>query len=110
MNAAPGFPRAARQVPELGDSAEADLVVIFKLVGDLGHARAGHRAEVVIPPVDAFARLAVVRRPAEIARVDIGGQPLFEAVQLVRANDMHLAREAGVIARAAQMMRVSVHA
>ncbi len=85
---------------------ERYLVVIFHLVGDLGNARAGDRAKIVIPPVDAFSRLAIVRCPAEIRRVNVRGQALFKAMQLIRADEMHLAGEAGVVTSTAQMMRV----
>jgi hypothetical protein len=97
----------ARQVVELGHRVMRHLVVVFHLVGDLGHARAGDRAHVVIPPVDPLARFAPVGRPAEIGGVDVGGQPLLEPVQLVGADEMHLAGQAGVIARPAQVMRVA---
>ena len=80
------------------------LVVIFHLIGDLGHARAGDGAHIVIPPVDAFTRFAVIRRPAKIGRVDVGGQPFFKPVQLVGADEMHFAGETGLVARAAQVM------
>ena len=69
-----------------------DLVIIFQLIGDLGHARARDGSKIVVPPVDPFPRLAVVRGPAEIGGIDVGGQTLLEAVQLVRADEMHLAR------------------
>ncbi len=96
----------AGEVVELLHRLEGDLVVVFELVGDLGDARAGDRAEVVVPPVDALAGLAVVGRPAEIGGVDVGGEPFLEAVQLVGADEMHLARQRGVIAGAAQVVGV----
>jgi hypothetical protein len=83
-----------------------DVVVVFHLVGDLGHAGAGHGAEVVIPPVDPLAGLAVVGGPAEVGGVDVGGQPLLKAVHLVGADEVHLARQAGEVARPPQVMRV----
>ncbi|MCY1238204.1 hypothetical protein D9M72_509290 [compost metagenome] len=94
----------ARQLVELLVGEEGDLVVIFHLVGDLGDAGAGDRAEIVVPPVDALAGLAIVWRPAEIGRVDVGRQPFLEAVQLVRADEMHLARQRRVVAGAAQVV------
>ena len=97
---------AARQVIDLAGGVIGDLVVIFHLVGNLGHPGTRHRAEVVIPPVDPLARLAVIRRPAEIGGVDIGGQAFLEPVHLVGADEMHLARQAGLITRAAQVMRI----
>ena len=97
---------AARQIVELLRREVGHLVVVFELVGDLGDARAGHRAHVVIPPVDALAGPAVVRGPAEIGRIDIRGQPRLETVELVGPDEMHLARKAGRIAGAAQVMRI----
>ena len=60
----------------------------------------------MIPPVDPLAGLAVIRRPAEIGGVDIRCQPLLEAMQLVRPDEMHLAGQAGVIAGAAEVVGV----
>ncbi len=94
----------ARKLIELLRGQEHDLVVIFHLVGGLGDAGAGHRTHIVIPPVDALAWLAVIRRPAEIGRIDVGGQPLLETVQLIRPDEMHLAGQAGVVAGGTQMM------
>ena len=96
----------AGKVIELGAGHVGDLVVILHLVGDLGDAGAGDRAHVVIPPVDAFARFAVIRGPAEIGGVDVGGQAFLKPVHLVGADEMHLAAEAGVITCAAQVVRV----
>src|SRR3712207_7494947 len=48
-----------------------------------------------IPPVDPLLDEPPVGRPAEIGRVDVGGQPLFEPVQLVGSDEMHLAGKAG---------------
>ena len=98
--------KAARQIVELLHRLMADVVIIFQLVGDLGHACAGDRAHVVIPPVNPLAGLAVIRGPAEIGGVDVGGQAFLEAVQLVGAYEMHLARKGGVIARAAQVVGI----
>ena len=82
---------AARQIVELARRVVGNLVVIFHLVGYLGNAGAGDRSHVVIPPVDALARLAVVRGPTEIGRIDVGRQAFFESVQLIRPHEMHLA-------------------
>ena len=60
----------------------------------------------MIPPVDPLARFAVVGGPAEIRGVDVRCQAFLETVQLVGANEMHLARETGLVARTAQVMRV----
>ena len=52
-----------------------------------------------------FRRIDGIRRPAEIGRIDIRRQPLLETVQLVRADEVHLARKRRVIAGPAQVMR-----
>ena len=89
---APG-PRvgAPREIIDLCNGLMRDIVVVFELIGDLGDTGARHGSEVVVPPVDAFARLAVVGRPAEIGRIDVGGQAFLEAVQLIGSDEMHLA-------------------
>ena len=104
---APGpFFGAARQVVKLLHRLMGDVVVIFKLVGDLRHARAGDGAKVVVPPVDPLPRLAVIRRPAEIGGVDVGRQAFLEPVQLIGADEMHLARKGRRIARPAQVVGI----
>src|SRR3546814_13208956 len=67
---APG-PRVAPagEAMDLRLAVEGALIVVLQLVGDLGYARSGHRAEVVIPPVDPLARLAVVRGPAALGQI-----------------------------------------
>ncbi len=42
--------------------------------------------------------------PTEVARVDVGGEALLEAVQLVRADEVHLPRQAGQVASIGQVM------
>ena len=97
---------AARQIIQLGLGVIGDLIIIFHLVGNLGHTRACDRPHIVIPPVDPLARLAIIGRPAKIGGVDIGGQAVFEPMQLIGADEMHLARQAGVIPRAAQVVGI----
>ena len=60
----------------------------------------------MIPPVDPLTGLAVIRRPAEIGGVDIGGQPFLEPMQLIGTDEMHLAREASLVSRPAQVMGI----
>ncbi len=98
--------KTARQVVDLRPGLMGNVVIVFQLVGDLGHPGAGDRPHVVIPPVDPLARLAVVRGPAEIGGVDVGGQPFLEPVQLVGADEMHLARQRGEVARPAQVVGI----
>ena len=102
--------KTARQVVNLARRLVGHGVVIFHLVAGFRHARTRDRPHVVIPPVDTFARLAVIRRPAKVGGVDIGGQAFLEPVQLIGADEMHLARQAGLIARTPQMVGVGGHA
>ena len=95
-----------RQIVNLARRVIGNFVVIFHLVGDLGHTGPGHRPHVVIPPINPFTGLAIIGGPAEISGINIGGQTLFEPVQLVWSDKMHLARQTGVIPRAAQMVGI----
>ncbi len=108
-------------VVEPADRVEGHLVVVLELVRHLGDAGLLDGAHVVVPPVDALARAAPVGRPAEVAGVDVRGEPLLEAVQLIRADEVHLAAEAGPVAlepevvregrdRRGKLRRVVVHA
>ncbi len=83
-----------------------DLVIIFHLVRGLGHTSARDRAHIVIPPIDPLTWFAVIGGPAEIGGIDIGRAAFLKTMHLVRTHEMHLARQAGLIARAAQMMRI----
>ena len=82
---------APRQIIDFAGRIIGNLVVILELVGDLGHTSAGHRPHIVIPPVDPLAGFAVIRCPAEVARIDICGQTFFKAMQLIWSDEMHLA-------------------
>ena len=83
---------------------ERHLVVEVELVG--AHARTGLRSPSSCCDTSSGRSGGVipVRRPAEIGGIDVGGQPLLEAVQLVGAAEMHLAGQHGAIARRAQIM------
>ena len=76
------FIMAARKLVQFLHSEIRDLVVIFHLVGNLGHASTRHRAHVVVPPVDALAGFAVIRRPAEIGGIDVGRQAELNSAAL----------------------------
>ena len=83
------FPRAVSKMPA---RVVDHLLVEIELVGADAGARLHHRKHVVVParPV---ARPVPIRRPAEVGRIDVGGEPLLEAVELVGAAEMHLARQ-----------------
>jgi hypothetical protein len=83
---------------------ERHVVVVLDLVGDLGDPGLLDRAHVVIPPVDALLAQAPVGGPAEVGRIDVGGQALLQAVQLVGPDEMHLARQAGLVALEPEVM------
>ena len=83
---------------------EGHLLVEVHLVGADAEPRLRHRGHVVVPARPLVGPLPV-RRPAVIGGVDVGGQPLLEAVQLVRPAEMHLARQDRAVAEAAQVMR-----
>ena len=92
-------------VVQPANRVERDLVVVLELVRDLRDPGLLDRAHVVVPPVDTLAGAAPVRCPAEVARVDVRREPLLEAVQLVRADEVHLPAQAGPVALEAQVVR-----
>src|SRR4051812_13374077 len=92
-------------IVDLANREEGDLIVEFKLVGDLRYPRLEHRSHVVIPPVDAFLLEPPIRRPAEVGGIDVGGEALLEAMQLIGADEMHLSRKAGAVALESEVMR-----
>ncbi|MDT4801954.1 hypothetical protein FQZ97_346690 [compost metagenome] len=87
---------------------EHHFLVEIQLVG--AHAGPGlqHRGHVVVP-ARAHLRLVPVHRPAVVGRVDVAGQALLVAVQLVRAAEVHLARQRRAVAEAAQVMGIGGH-
>ncbi len=93
------------RIVQRAHGVEADLVVEQQLVGDFGHAGAGDALHVVIPPVDALVGLAPVRRPAEVRRIDVRRAAFLEAMQLVGADEMHLAGQHRAIAGCAGVVR-----
>ena len=95
----------ARVVVHAADRVKRDLVVVLQGVRDIGHAGLRDRARVVEPPVDPVVRLAPVRRPAEVTGIDVGRQPLLEAVQLIRADEVHLPAQARSVALEPEVVR-----
>ena len=95
---------AARMVVEPALRGIGDLVVMLHFQRAIVGAGFGHAQHVVEPPMD-FLRLLPGRGPAEIAGIHVGGDAILEAVQLVGSDEMHLAGEAGAIAREPQVMR-----
>ena len=98
---------AARQIINLARRVIGNLIIIFHLIGDFGHTRAGDRPHIVIPPINPLTGFAIIRRPAKIGGINIRRQTLLEPMHLVRTDEMHLAGQAGLIPRPPQMMRIS---
>ncbi len=92
------------QLADALDGAEADLVVVVGLVGRLVHAGVEDAGQVVVPREPLAGGQAPIRRPVESGRVDVGGQTLLEPVQLIGPDEVHLAREDGVVAARTQQM------
>ena len=97
---------ATRQIVKLAGGLMGNLIIIFQLIGCHANIGARDTAHVVIPPIYAITNLTIIRCPAEIGRVNICGQALFKAMQLIRTNEVHLAHQTGLIAGTAQMMRI----
>ena len=89
---------------DLAHGKEGHFVIVLKLIGDFGNAGLQHAGHIVVPPINALLLQAPIRRPAEISWVNIGGQAFFKAMQLVGANEMHLAGEAGLVALQTEIM------
>ena len=82
---------------------ERHLLVEVQLVGPQARPGVGDRRHVVVP-AGALVRAVPVRRPAEVRRIDVGGEPLLEPVQLVRAAEVHLAGQHGAVAGPPQVV------
>ena len=67
---------------------EGRLVVEVELIGAYADSSLLDGTHVVIPARPAL-RMIPVRRPVEIGGIDVGRQPLFEPVQLIRTTEMH---------------------
>ena len=87
----------------------ARVLVILQRQRMIARSRLRHRVQRVEPGLH-LVRMLPVRHPAEIRRRQVGGQALLIAVQLVGTGKIHLAGEAGAIARIAQMMQQRRHA
>ena len=96
---------AARVVEQRAHGPRGDLVVVVHL-----HRR---RADAGVSTLSiewyqgrrSVERDAPVRRPAEVRGVDVAGQPVLVAVQLVGPDEVHLAGQRGGVARGAQVVR-----
>ena len=87
---------------------EHHLFVKVELVAS--HAGAGlqHRGPVVVPARAHF-QLVPVHRPAVVGGVNVAGQALLVAMQLVGAAKVHLAGQRRAVAQVAQVVRIGRH-
>jgi len=83
-----------------------NFIIIFHLVADFGDNGPGDRAEIIIPPINAFTRFAIIRCPTKISWINICFGVGLKAVKLIWPYIMHLASQNGVIAMPVQMMRI----
>ena len=83
---------------------ELRLVVIGDV--DASPVRSGleHPAHVVVPLEPRLVVDPPVRRPQEVGRIDVGGDPLLVAVKLIGADEVHLAGETRPVAGVAQVV------
>ena len=98
-------PGAACEVEELPHRGERDLVVVVLLQARLAPARTEDALHGVVPGELLAGSAAPVRRPVEAGRIDVGGEPFLEAVELIGADEVHLAGQAGGVAVGSQMVR-----
>ena len=80
------------------------LFVIFDLERGGGRAGLCYRVHIVMPLVDAIIGELPIRGPCVVRGIDVCRQPLIKAMQLVRPDKMHLARQRSVIAHLAQVV------
>ncbi len=88
----------AGDVVELARGREGDLLVVVGLHAGRRHPGVQHALHRVVPGQRLVERAAPVRRPVDVGGIDVGGQPLLEAVQLVGSDEVHLAGHRGVVA------------
>ena len=96
---------AARLVVQPLLGAVGHLLVVVDLQVALAQPRFDHRAQAHARRGIGLAPARPVGGPAEVGRVDVGRHPLLEAVQLLGAGEVHLARQTGAPALVAQVMR-----
>ena len=73
------------------------------LIGARARTRLGDGVHGVIPARPLLEMLPV-GRPAEVGGINVGGQPLLESVQLIRAAKMHLAAQHRLVSGTPQIV------
>jgi hypothetical protein len=92
----------ARDLVQLADRVEGDLLVVVGLHAGVADARRQDALHGVVPRERIVERAAPVGRPVDVGRVDIRRQTLLEPVELVRPHEVHLPRDGRVVAGRAQ--------
>ena len=87
---------------QLARRLEGDLVVVVGLHAGGADPRREHALHRVVPGQRVLERATPVRRPVHVGGIDVGGEPILEPVQLIGADEVHLAAHRGVVARGAQ--------
>ena len=91
-------------IPEVLRALVHDFLVKIQLVAAAARTGLEDGARIVIP-LQASVWLVPVDSPAKVGRVDVAGQTLLVAVQLV-TDKVHLAGQGGVVALGAEVMGV----
>ena len=91
-------------VPEILGALKHDLLVIVELVATAAGTGLEDRASIVVP-LKASIGVVPVDSPAKVAGVNITGETLFVAVELV-TDKVHLTRQSSVVALASQVVSV----
>ena len=97
-----------RQVVQALRALVFHLVVVVDL--HAAHARAGFQHRAHAHPGGTVGRaLEPVGRPSKVGGVNVSGQAFFKAMQLVGADEVHLAAQNGAVADVAQVVRHGRH-
>ena len=88
----------ASQVVNCSHGPKRHLFVVVDLKGCFHHPGLENAAHVVVPLEAIGQRGLPIGDPVHASGVDVRRQPLFEAVQLVWADEVHLAGKAGAVA------------
>ena len=95
---------AAGQVVDGTDRSEGHLLVEVHLERCLADAGLEHAAHVVVPEEPVRGWPIPVRCPVQTSGIEISGDALLEPVELIRADEVHLAGQAGPIATPPQVV------
>jgi hypothetical protein len=95
---------AARALAEVLERPELRLLVVRQELRPGGDADARRHVHPRVPAADEAALLVLRGHPVHARRVHVGRQPPAEPVQLVGADEVHLAAEDGLVAGVRQVV------